>query len=172
MATLGRNPPSLACRASALSPILGKGIIHSISSISGPRPCFFPGPRPGFPSSILGYLTPTARKNQIKSLALQGFSPLAGGRGGIFPPPRLCPAKTAGRLFFCLLFPASPCYNIGEKQNMRQISGLRPPKSCAGAITTDTTAQGRTAWTILYSFSRPFARVSLCFARLKDCLLS
>ena len=56
------------------------------------------------------------------------FSPFTGGRGVIFPPPRLCPAKTAGRLFFCLLFPASQCYNIGEKQNMRQISGLRPPE--------------------------------------------
>ena len=83
---LGPEPSQLGLQSVRAFPILGKGIIHSISSISGPRPCFFPGPRPGFPSSILGYLTPTARKNQIKSLALQGFFPLGGGRGRDFSP--------------------------------------------------------------------------------------
>ena len=83
---LGPEPSQLGLQSVRAFPILGKGIIHSISSISGPRPCFFPGPRPGFPSSILGYLTPTARKNQIKSLALQGFFSLGRGPGRDFSP--------------------------------------------------------------------------------------
>ena len=160
MATLGRNPPSLACRASALSRYWGKGIIHSISSISGPRPCF-PGPRPGFPSSILGYLTPTARKNQIKSLALQGFSPWQGAGAGFFPRPASVPPKPPGGCFSaCYFLPVRAIISVKNKICGR-FQGSDPLKSCAGAITTYTTAQGRTAWTILYSFSRPFARVSL-----------
>ena len=97
---------------------------------------------------------------------------MAGGRGGIFPPPRLCPAKTAGRLFFCLLFPASPCYNIGEKQNMRQISGLRPPEILRRCHNHLHNGPRPHRMDDIIQFFQTLCKGFPCFARLKDCLLS
>ena len=50
--------------------------------------------------------------------------------------------------------------------------GSDPLKVCAGERTTYTTAYGRTAWTILYSFSPGNARVFPCQTRAKRCILS
>ena len=45
---LGPEPSQLGLQSVRAFPILGKGIIHSISSISGPRPCFSLAPGQGF----------------------------------------------------------------------------------------------------------------------------
>lgn len=82
----------------------------------------------------------------------------------------LCPCFWGKRIQQdCLLYPSFFLLAIFQSFDIMRMKnkicgsfrGVGAPKACAGDYPTYTTAYGRTAWTILYSFSPGNARFSL-----------
>ena len=63
-------------------------------------------------------------------------------------------------------------FNIGEKQNMRQISGLRPPEILRRCHNHLHNGPRPHRMDDIIQFFQTLCKGFPCFARLKDCLLS